>query len=124
MSYGDARMNAHAFVADHSIVVEKRFRYVHAVRDGRDDFPAFRFGFAEDLLDGWKNRVTAIFEEQFIEAPECQTAGGDLRAHVAERGFGKTNIVANNLKQQLVDFSRFIDLELIELQTFHPGIKN
>ncbi len=89
-----------------------------------DDFAALGFGLVEDLLDGRENRVAAVFLEQLVQAPERQSAGGHLRAHVAERGVRVADVVAHNLEQQLVDLAGLVNFELVELQAFHPGIEN
>ena len=46
----------------------------------------------------------------------------NLRTHIAQRCFGKTNIVADELVQHRVKLARLVNLELVELQAFDPRI--
>src|ERR1700681_621502 len=50
-------------------------------------------------------------------APDAEPAGGDLGAQVAERGFGKADIVVDDLPQRLVAATSFVNLQRTELQS-------
>ncbi len=73
-------------------------------------------------LDRSRHRVAAEFLVELVHAAMRQLAGGDLRTHVAHRGIRKADVVANDLEQNLDRLAGVVDLQLVELQPFHPWI--
>ncbi len=118
----DLGMDRHRLAAADAVLVERRARLVGAVGELRHHVAALGFGLVEDLRNGGEDGVAAVFVEQLVHATGRQSAGRHLRFHVAERGLGKADVVLEHAIQRLVDLARLVDLELVELQPFHPRI--
>ncbi len=119
---GDLDVDAHLVDRRRSGIVGEGFRLVGAGREAGDDVPAFTLGLVENALDRGQHRVAPVLAEQLVHAAVGEPAGGDLRAHVAERRLGEADIVADHAVEHLVPLARLVDLDLVELQPLHPGV--
>src|ERR687888_502997 len=51
-----------------------------------------------------------------------EAAGRHLRFHIAERGIWKPDVVLDHAVERVIESAFFVNLELVELQPFEPGI--
>src|SRR5262249_39146050 len=109
-------------VAGDAVLIEGGFGLVNAIGELRHHVAAFRFGLVEDAPDRLEQGIAAVFAEQLVHAPRREPARRHLRLHVAERGFRKTDVVLEYAIERLVELTRFVDLELIELQPLDPRV--
>ena len=73
-------------------------------------------------LDRGEDGLAAVFVEQLVHAPRGEAAGRHLRFHVAERGFREADVVLEHAVERVVELAALVDLDLVELQPFEPGI--
>src|SRR6516165_1605175 len=118
----DLGADGNRFVAGDAVLVEGGFGLVNAIGELRHHVAAFRFGLVEDAPDRLEHGIAAVFAEQLLHAPRREPARRHLRLHVAERGFRKTDVVLEHAIERLVELARFVDLELIELQSLDPRV--
>ena len=118
----DLDPDRHFFAANQAIVVDRSLGLVDTVGKLRHHVAALLLGLVENLRDGGEDRVLAVLVEQLVHATSRETAGRHLRFHVAERGFRKPDVVLEHAEEGLVEVALLVDLELVELEPFEPGI--
>ena len=119
----DLGVNVDALGPGRRVVVEEGRGFVDAVLDLHDDGAAFGFGLVEDARHGRLHGLLAVALIKLVDATQSEAAGGDLRAQIAHRALREADIVADHLMQRLVEHVAAIELQLIELQAFGPGIR-
>ena len=118
----DLDVDRDLFALEHAVVVDRGRRLVDAIGKLRHHVAALPLGLVENLVDRGEQGVAAVFLEQLVEAAAGEAAGRHLRFHVAERGFRKADVVLDDAIERLAELALFVDLELVELQAFEPGV--
>jgi len=112
----------HANVVALAAPVDVALCLVRAVRNFRDGSAALLLRLGVEPTDGFLHHALAVPVEQLDEAPLAESAGRQLRTHVAHRVVRKADVVADERKHFLIDDTGFVDLQLIELQPFAPRV--
>ena len=118
----DLDPDRHFLVADQAIVVDRSLGLVDTVGKLRHHVAALLLGLVENLRDRSEDGVSSVLVEQLVHATSRETAGRHLRFHVAERGLRKTDVVLDDPVERLVELALLVDLELVELKPFEPGV--
>src|SRR6266480_3199610 len=66
--------------------------------------------------------ASSVLVEQLVHAARREAAGRHLRFHIAERGIRKPDIVLDHAVEGVVESAFFVNLELVELEPFEPGV--
>ena len=110
-------------VADQAVVIDRSLGFVDTVGKLHHHVTALLLGLVEDLRNGGEDRVLAVLVEQLVHAARGKATGGHLRFHIAERRLRKPNVVLDHAVERLVELAFLVDLELVELEPFEPGIR-
>ncbi len=91
----DFDLDRDGLVHDPAVVVEKRRRFVNAVRYRAHGFAHKLVGLLPDRFDGFEKNFAAVLAADLIESLLAGAAASDLRAQITERRFRKADIVLN-----------------------------
>src|SRR5262249_36207969 len=100
-----------------AVIVEKAFRLVDSIRNFRDEGAHRAIGRVPDRLNAGVDRTAPIARDELAESAHAELATRDLRAQIAQRGFGKAQIVVDDLPQRVVALASVVDLERAQLQS-------